>query len=605
MKKPRPKRPRNAARMNPFILAREVARDRLQQWPDALKRVEGLLRSRDIESLANLGQPQDLEYHDPDFERLVALRQVAALFKKNEEFADGKRCQLAAQKSFERAERICRITNKRLDFYYQRPERLPAQLADRLQTMERVIARILGDHRRFLDGLPERIRLTDGATEDRGRRRSLPFLKISGKLRCTPGTGKWLTPLLKYFGVDPTTCRFTWVIRNVITLVPKNWKTHRTIAKEPTHTLPFQLAIDSFIKSRLRRWNVDLSDQYRNQELARLGSLDGSFATVDLEMASDTLALNCVAWMLPFEWYQILMDFRSALYNAPWNEQGVYAKFSSMGNGYTFALESLIFKAACVAVGSHQHAVYGDDIVIETEKVSDLSQLLAFLGFRINVAKTFTNANSRFRESCGADYYKGRRITPFYLREVPLTTHYASMAHILNGLIAVTSNSFWSFAINEARRLRLRYVPYNGDSRSGIFVDPGLAWRRGWLKICKSKDPKNPDQGFPVFDGYAPRQYTRNVRGWRSLFLWFLRKGVDRDEGLSVEMSNRNSRFLLELRKTSSDGSGGKHTATSSVATNVVYGFGLRRYFPVQTNSTPIHLWSFSDQVDRETLSTS
>jgi hypothetical protein len=587
---------------NFFHVVSELARDLLQDQPDPLKRVLGLIRSRDIPSLAQLGQPKDREYQDPEFFHLVKLRQVAACFKKNEAFADDTACAEQAHRNFELAERRCRITNKRLDHFYANPDRMTGKMRKWTETMERAIARILGDPRTFVDGLPTDIRLTDGATEDRSRRRSFPFLKITGKLRCTSGTVKWLSALMLFYGIDVSSCRFVLVSRNVIALVQKNWQTHRTIAKEPTHTLPFQLAIDSFVKRQLRRVGVDLSSQVRNQELAKKGSIDGSFATVDLEMASDTLAFNAVLWMLPFEWARIFLAFRSSEYKAPWGS-GVYAKFSSMGNGYTFTLETLIFKAACIAVGSQQHAVYGDDIVIETEYVDDLIQLLAFLGFRTNVAKTFCNPDSRFRESCGADYYKGIRLTPFYCREIPLESHPASICHLLNGLIGVSSPTFWEFALCEASRLRLRFVPYNEDSRSGIFVDPGLAWRKGWLRTKRpsgreDRDRSDPDIGFPVYDGYGPRQRLRVVRGWRSLFLWYLRKGLPKGEDVTLSWSSRRSRFNLDLRTLAHEGSSSTHVEVSSFAEAATYIHRSRR-FTVSQTSTPCHIWSFSDQVSR------
>jgi hypothetical protein len=93
--------------------------------------------------------------------------------------------------------------------------------------------------------------------------------------------------------------------------VPKNWKTFRTIACEPDGALPFQLAFDTFAKRRLRARGINLSDQSRNQLLAKEGSINGSLATIDLSSASDTVAFNTVALLFPTEWFDVLNAFRS------------------------------------------------------------------------------------------------------------------------------------------------------------------------------------------------------------------------------------------------------------------------------------------------------
>mgnify|MGYP003572078306 FL=1 len=583
--------------------ARKFAADILRDPADLLK-VAGLMRSRDVPSLAALGKIQDQEYQDPDMYNLLAMRQVAALFKKNEEFADDNACSSVAENSFKAAEKRCRITNKRLDHYGTNRERLPMDLQKWLGSMERVIARILGDVTEYRNGIPSSIRLTSGATEDRRRNRSLPFLKITGQLRCTNGSRKWLTTLLHFFGVEETSVKIRTIARNVLAFVPKNWQTHRTIAKEPTHTLPFQLTVDHWIKRQLRRWGVDLSSQSKNQEYARLGSIDGTRATVDLEWASDTLAFNAIVLLLPWEWVEILLDFRSPCYSAPWGE-GVYAKFSSMGNGYTFTLETLIFKAACMAIGSQDHAVYGDDIVLESHLVPDLVRLLRFLGFRTNVEKTYANPDSRFRESCGCDYYKGRLVTPFYCRSVPFEDQQAAVSHLLNGLISVSSGSFWTFAKSEIHRLKLLLVPYNGDSRSGVWVDPGFAWKTKILKtdrrrtLGKGKTLKeNPSWGFPVYSAYVTRQAQRLTFGWRSLFLWHLVKGSPSRDEIWFGVKERLVYSHIRVKTMSDDLFNltvKDNTRTDQVTTRVVYGHGVKRYFPIISSMTPCHLWAFTD----------
>ena len=608
---------RSEIRLNPFGVALNLLRTLLPSQTALRSRIEGMVRARDLKALCTLGRIEDREYHDFEITPVLVERQVAALFKKNQQFADEGRCSATAQRNFERGERLCRITNKRLDWYGLRPERLHPDLGSQLGRMARDIASLVGDRSVLEDAMPSLIRLTNGATEDRSRRRSIPFLKISGMMRGPRAMIPALGRLLLHFGVDLTSCKYTCVERNVITLVPKNWLTHRTIAKEPTHSLPFQLVLDSWLKRRLRKWGIDLSSQAKNQEFARVGSIDGSIATVDLEMASDTLSFNAVALLLPYDWFELFNSFRSASFSAPWGT-GSYAKFSSMGNGYTFTLETLIFAAACRAVGSRQYAVYGDDIALESHLVSKLVKLLNFLGFRVNDAKSFSNPQSRFRESCGCDYYKGHLITPFYLRECPKETDKAGMSHALNGLIgaAMTPGPLWDWVAKEVSRLSLYLVPWNEDSRSGVWITPRLAWETKRLKMNRhrTRDPKpgkvsvdntevrrqrtviNPTLGFPIFKGYTPRQDSRKTAGWRSLFLWFVEKnyGGDRVDPL---VPKRQAAYLLQqVGKAPSDILGSTATVKSEVITRTRYVHGTCMFSP-KTAMTPSHLFLWDEVV--------
>lgn len=202
----------------------------------------------------------------------------------------------------------------------------------------------------------------------------------------------------------------------VLTFVAKNAKTYRAIATEPPLNGVYQLALGDYIAKRLAKFGVDLSDQSRNQRLAKEGSLTGALATLDLSSASDTVATELVYHLLPVDWALALSVGRSSavLYKG---ERIVLEKFSSMGNGFTFALESLIFWAlasSCLPGGIV--SVYGDDIIVETAAVPLLTEVLTACGFILNTGKSFSTGP--FRESCGADYYRGFDIRPYYQKDL-------------------------------------------------------------------------------------------------------------------------------------------------------------------------------------------
>jgi hypothetical protein len=270
-----------------------------------------------------------------------------------------------------------------------------------------------------------------------------------------------------------------------------------------------------------------------------------------------------------------------------------------MGNGYTFSLETLIFTAACRACGSREYAVYGDDIVIETEYVPSLVKLLSFLGFNTNEEKSFVNRDSRFRESCGCDYYRGELITPFYLRECPKESDYSGVSHVLNGLVACTAvpGPMWDWASAMARRLKLRLVPWNEDSRSGVFITPHSAWKTRKLEVDRKvyPDRDNPNLGFPIYKGYLPTQDRRETVGRRSLFYWFLKKKQPVD--LSDFTPKRTSARLLQANANGVEGCEfGTATVTSFVNVRTRYVHDTRRFDPKPT-ATPSYLFLWDEVV--------
>lgn len=212
---------------------------------------------------------------------------------------------------------------------------------------------------------------------------------------------------------------------NRVTTVPKSSKIDRVIAIEPMLNMFVQKGIGGVLRRRLKRVGIDLDSQLRNQELARYGSLTGNLATIDLSMASDTISLGLVEWLLPPDWVMAMKICRSQVGTLPSGEVVRYQKVSSMGNGFTFELESLIFWALCSEAILHQGerlcdlTVYGDDIVVPISCVDLVFSVLEFCGFKPNSKKThFTGP---FRESCGKHYFQGREVTPFYIK-VPVET---------------------------------------------------------------------------------------------------------------------------------------------------------------------------------------
>lgn len=211
---------------------------------------------------------------------------------------------------------------------------------------------------------------------------------------------------------------------NKLAFVPKTAKTDRTIAVEPLLNTFLQKGVDSILRDNLLRLRVNLRDQGWNQELARQGSVSGKYSTLDLSSASDTLSRGLVKYLLPAKAFRELAGITSDTYTVS-GKSAYYNKFTSMGNGICFPLESLVFvlaARACIRATNSEwkYAIYGDDIIVPTGAYNLLTSLLRFIGFVPNPRKSFREGP--FRESCGADWYNGMDVRPVEWSTLPLGT---------------------------------------------------------------------------------------------------------------------------------------------------------------------------------------
>ncbi|UJQ85569.1 MAG: putative replicase protein [Yuhrihovirus faecenecus] len=222
---------------------------------------------------------------------------------------------------------------------------------------------------------------------------------------------------------------------NVMFTVPKTAEIDRVACKEPELNMYCQKAIGDFIRRKLKTVGIDLNDQSVNQGLAIQGAIDGSLATIDLSSASDSVTKQLVIELLPYEWSELLMDLRSpkTYVRGEWHANNMIA---SMGNGYTFELESLIFWILVRACMYFTHtsgsmSVYGDDIICPVGLRDSVESTLSFFGFDINESKSFWSGP--FRESCGMHWHSEEGdVTPFYVKNVPVSV--TDWIHILNSL---------------------------------------------------------------------------------------------------------------------------------------------------------------------------
>lgn len=221
------------------------------------------------------------------------------------------------------------------------------------------------------------------------------------------------------------------VCESRVTFVPKDLTQTRSICTEPSLNMFFQLGLGQIITERLKSaFGIDLSRQpQRNVRLARLGSRDGSIVTIDLESASDSLSLRLCDAVFP-DWFNYLLRLYRTPATLMRGERVELNMVSTMGNGFTFPLQTMLFSCVVRAVASQMNVklsrasgrgarwgVFGDDIICPTGRFADrVIRLLTLIGFRVNREKSYTERYSRFRESCGGDFYMGHNVRGVYIK---------------------------------------------------------------------------------------------------------------------------------------------------------------------------------------------
>lgn len=234
-----------------------------------------------------------------------------------------------------------------------------------------------------------------------------------------------------------------------LSFVPKSWKISRTICTEPVLNMLFQKGIAGVLEKRLFEvFRIDLSNQpFRNSDMAREGSIDGRFGTIDLSSASDTISLRLIDEMVPKESRNWLLRCRSPITTLPDGTDVELHMISSMGNGYTFPLQTAIFASLVTAAyrilgipiqhprerQNGNFAVFGDDIIVVKEAYNLVVDCLEILGFSVNRDKSFNQGF--FRESCGSDWFQGYNTRGIYLKKLRTAGDFYSAINRLN---------FWS-----------------------------------------------------------------------------------------------------------------------------------------------------------------
>lgn len=357
---------------------------------------------------------------------------------------------------FHECERQCAMSNERLSPFLFNAHALEDDgIMDFVSVVRKWISVILGRPPTNVRG-----RFGPGSTYgDRGKLCTVPD-KMSSRPTLTASAMGFLFPWTETKWASAcaeSRCAPEFVPGNRFTTVPKDASKFRGIAIEPSINLFYQLGLGRAVRRKLLQSGIDLKNgQDIHRQVAREASIRGHMSTLDLSNASDTVCKNLVKLLLPSNWF----DFFDALRSPTTLVEGKVMrleKFSSMGNGFTFELETLIYLGICAAslescglpvqIGTNV-LVYGDDIIVPTECSRVVISALRFFGMTINEGKSFVSGP--FRESCGGDFFEGIDVRPYFLKEFPNEPQqFIAMA---NGLRSLANPS--RFYANRSRLTR-------------------------------------------------------------------------------------------------------------------------------------------------------
>lgn len=365
-----------------------------------------------------------------------------------------------------------------------------------------------------------------------------------------------------------------------ISAVPKTAKISRLVKKEPSLGMFFQKGVQRILEDRIKSYfHIDISTQpLLNAGLARLGSIDGSYCTIDLESASDCISMEMLGRFVPnsaMNWLRLLRSPQADVEG----EITTLPMMATMGNAFTFPMQIVIFASVVVAcykalgipvifnrqreyLGGNRvsasgttkatvaqqlqdcglllnealilddpvtgeplmvrqgegapgnFGVFGDDIVIHKGAWGVVIRLLTYLGFRVNLEKSFGPDDGPFRESCGADFYCGTNVRGVYCK---------SAKTVQDKYILINNLVEWS-------------------ARHGIYLHETIAWLLSEVRRVEVPAWENPDAGIRVplccvktslvYRAVRPAKDGKHYQG-SYLYKRYVPKIVDRPVGVT------------------------------------------------------------------------
>jgi len=268
---------------------------------------------------------------------------------------------------------------------------------------------------------------------------------------------------------------------------PKDNTKDRSIVVPQNGTAILSRGMGILLEGVLTRLGLCIDTQpNRNRFLAMLGSLPemegyNCPCTIDLRNASDLIYIELIRFLTAF-----LPNVRKALFGCRSThvvyegDEHVLHMLSTMGNGYTFPLQTLVFwciSLACLryancaetafipesvrelhkvrlkgAARFRTYGVFGDDIVVPAGCYNLVLEVLEAIGLEPNSEKSFGSGS--FRESCGSDWFHGYNVRGVYCKKLDHPTHIVTLFNRL-----MLWSSMWQIPLHRTLGFMWRALP--------------------------------------------------------------------------------------------------------------------------------------------------
>lgn len=312
--------------------------------------------------------------------------------------------------------------------------------------------------------------------------------------------------------------------------VPKTLDKPRIIAIEPTAMQYAQQAIsDIFYRDLPRETHgmIGFYDQEVNNQMAEKSSITREYATLDLSDASDLVSNQLVrAMVAPWPSLKEALDAtRSRKADVPGEGVIRLAKFASMGSALCFPVEAMVF-LTCVFLGIEKSSgtrltasrikrfagdvrVFGDDIIVPIDHAVSVIAELEHFGARVNRHKSFLN--SKFRESCGKEYFDGCDVSITRIRQLLPTSRKdaAAVVSVVASRNLLYKQGMWNAAayLDDYLGEILKYFPLVEENSPLLGRVSFLSWERSHRLSYYGN----------VVSRLHPHYQNPMVKGWRGV----------------------------------------------------------------------------------------
>lgn len=276
--------------------------------------------------------------------------------------------------------------------------------------------------------------------------------------------------------------------------VYKNRVERRGINVEPFWDVILEKMVGDTFRHLLKEEGIDLNHR---QLIHRHLIQDDNLSTIDFKKASDSILVWLVNKLAGHDLFAFLQLFRAQMVLIPGYDQlparwFLPNKFSSMGNGLTFELLTLVILSFARSVDKTA-SVYGDDLICRTDCAEEICSRLRAVGFNTNPKKTFIA--KPLRESCGGYFLQDYGYIRCY--DIKWCHNVADVINTVNKLSRIVDdNADWVHPVKDLLRATWEQIldgitPALMGPRSSLedlpawIEHPAAIKRQRSSKICK------------------------------------------------------------------------------------------------------------------------